>query len=236
MAELYTQTVQDLITEVKAQFGEEGDVQITDDHVIRWLNRGAREIAIRTQFLQKTVNKNLVAGTPTYDLGNEVDRLMRIDSVFVSGIPLKIIPVAEADRDIRYLDPQGTAESADPSVAWLDDNVLNLHPKPSTSVTNGIRVKLLAYPEAVTGKVDGGGDPVKLPVPDRLYNQLIQFCLAQAQYLDADPEQAKNASKEFEEGMARQSNLQNASPNAEYAQVQFDPDDYAYQSGDGYFG
>ncbi len=230
MAELYTQTVGDIITEVKAQFGEEGDVQITDAHVIRWVNRGAREIAIRTQFLQQTVTKNLVAGTPTYDLGNATDRLMRIDSVFVSGSPVKLIPVSEADRDVRYLDPQGTAESAAPTTAWLDDGTLNLYPKPNASITNGIRVKLIAYPEPIAANAD------LLPVPDRLYNQLIAFCLAQAQYLDADPEQAKNAARDFEEGMARQSNLQNAAPANEYTQIQGDPDDYAYATGDGYFG
>ena len=228
VGELYTQLVSDVATEVKAQFGEEGDVQITDAHILRWINRGQREIAVRTRFLKAQADINLVAGTATYDLEDE--RLLQIDSVFVSGYPIQIISVEDADRNVRYLDPEGTSSAARPEVVWLDNGVLNLHPKPSQSVTSGLRVKYLQYPAAVTATGD------TLTVPDRFFNQLLKFCLAQAQYLDADHEQSSDDMREFEEGLARQSHLQNVPPAAEYPQVGYDPEDFAFSSGDGYFG
>jgi len=228
MAEITTTTVREAIDEVKAQFGEEGDVQITDAHVIRWINRGARDIAIRTKFLQKVVLKDLVADVPAYDLGNDVDRLLNIDSVRVSGSPIRLITDIEADESVAYLDPESTTSAEIPSVAWIDNGVLNFHPKPSRDVTNGVRVKIIAYPAKATGPTD------LIPVPDRLYNTLISFCIQQAQQLDAQPEQAKEAGREFEESMARQSQLQNSSPNSSYAQVGADPDDSAFDSGWGY--
>lgn len=227
MPELYTQKVSDVATEVKAQFGEEGSVQITDAHVIRWVNRGQREIAVRTRFLKASVDINIVAGTPTYDLSAE--RLLQLDSVFVNGSPVQLITVEDADRNVRYLDPQSSAAANQPEVAWLDDGVLNLYPKPALSVTNGLRVKYLQYPAAVTAV---GND---LTIPDRFFNQLVTFCLAQAQYLDADHEQHADDMRQFEEGLARQSNLQNLPEAAAYPQVQHDPEDFAYSSGDGYF-
>lgn len=227
MAELYTQTVANVATEVKAQFGEEGDVQITDAHIIRWVNRGQREIAVRNRYLKGSTDINLVAGTATYDLA--VTRLLQIDSVFVNGSPVQLIPVEDADRNIRYLDPESTASAAQPEVAWIDNGVLNLYPKPSLSVTAGLRVKYVQYPAAVTATGN------TLGVPDRLFNQLITYCLAQAQYLDADHEQAAEDMRMFEEGLARQSNLQNVSEAAAYPQIQADPEDFAFSSGDGYF-
>lgn len=227
MPELYTQKVSDVATEVKAQFGEEGNVQVTDEHIIRWVNRGQREVAVRTQFLRGTRQINLVAGTATYDLA--VTRLLRIDSVYVNGSPVRVIGVEDADRNVRYLDPQGTARAAAPDVAWVDDGILNLYPAPSASVTNGLRVKYLQYPEDIAAVGD------TLTIPDRLYNALVTYCLAQAQYLDADHEQHADDMRAFEETLARQSNLQNATPANEYPQIGADPADFAYSVGDGYF-
>ena len=228
MAEITTITVREAIDEVKQQFGEEGDVQITDAHVIRWINRGAREMAIRTKYLQETVTTDLLADVATYDFATDSGRLMNIDSVQVSGNPVGIITVVEADRDVSSLDPQRQNSAPVPSRAWIDNGVLHLHPKPSMAVTGGLRIKYIAYPEKVTDAAD------LLPVPDRLYNTILSFCLAQAQYLDADHPQAKQATEEFEQSMARQSQLQNAPANSMYAQIQEDPDDYAYDSGYGF--
>jgi hypothetical protein len=227
MAELYTLTGTNVATEVKAQFGEEGDVQITDAHVLRWINRGQREIAVRTRFLKSTVTKDLVAGTPTYDLG--VDRLLQLDSVFVNGLPLSMMSVQEADSSIRYLDPQGTASGSQPEAGWLDNGILNLYPNPSASVTGGLRVKVIAYPADLTAIAN------TLTIPDRLFNQLVTYCLAQAQYLDANPEQHQRDIADFEQGLARQSEIQNAGLSSAFQQIQGDPDDGIYSTGDGYF-
>lgn len=227
MPELYSQTVQMVVDEVKAQFGEAGDVQITSENIIRWINRGSREIAVRTQFLKGEVSINTVAGQNEYDLAAE--HVLRLDSVFISGSPVPIIPVEQADRVYRFIDPNETSTGSSTEAAWYDDGVIHLYPKPSVGVTNGLRVKYLKYPAAVAVVGD------TLTVPDRFFNQLLQFCLAQAQYLDADHEQHQADMERFEEGLARQQNLQNANQASEYPTIGEDPADFVYSTGDGYF-
>lgn len=225
MPELYSYTGTDVSALVKSQFGEEGDVQVTDVHVLRWINNGQREIAIRNKFLKGKYQGDLVADQAQYSFAAE--RVMLIDSVFVNGLPVSIIPNEEADQWVRRMDPKGTSRSSQPQVGWFYDGDLTFYPAPSSSVTGGLRMQYTKYPADLETIAD------TLTIPDRLYNQLIDYCLAQAQYLDTNFEAAKQNLTNFEEGLARQSQLENATPTNEYTQIQGDPDDLMYV-GDGY--
>lgn len=175
--EMFTYTGTQIALEVKRQFGDTGNVQITDDHILQWINNGQRSIAATNPFLEKLFTTNLLAGQATYDLNALMagERVQSYSSVRAGGRKLKFVPW----QKFNELDSDDPITSSDGSEVFTEyASVLTLSPTPSESVVNGLNVYYLGWPADL---VTIGAN---LTIPDRFYNALMQYVFARALELD----------------------------------------------------
>lgn len=180
--ELYTYTGTKLALEVKRQFGDTGNVQITDDHILQWINNGQRSIAATNDFIEKSFTTNLLAGQAAYDLNTLAagERVKSYSAVLAAGVKLRHLTYqAFLELDSSELDPaQGTQ-------AFTEfGGVLTLLPAPLTTVVNGLVVNYSGWPADLAAIGD------QLTVPDRFYNALHSYVFARALELDENFEAA----------------------------------------------
>ena len=188
--ELYTYTGTKLSNEVKRQFGDVGNVQISDVHILAWINNGQRAIAATNDFIEKIFTTNLLAGQAAYDLNTLMPtrRVKSFSSVVADGRRLQYVPWQEwLTFDLTSFDDDK------PWIFTEYGGTITLAPGPNASLPSALTVYLEAWPADLAAI----GDP--LTIPDRLYNALSDYVLAQALQLDdnfeaADAKLAQHAS------------------------------------------
>ncbi len=216
MAEVYTYTGTRLAADVKDKFGDTGAVQITDSMILRWINNGIQAIVAQTPFLKASAQTNVVAGTSTYSLGSIAQRVQQFDTVSFDGNPLKFVPWSEFQTHVHG----GTAlVEGIPEFASEYGGTITIWPKPAESITNGLTVYFVQYPEQMTDLTD------TLPVPDRFYNALLDWVHAQALELEDNFQGAQVKLSQHEVHMQRQFERENRSPTEFYPTITADPDD-----------
>lgn len=190
-----TLSVQEILTRVQRQFGDEASSQITQADVIRWINDAMREIVHKNKLLQvKAVTDSLV-NVPAYALPADISKLY---SVKYKGISLQPLSVAEADALIGALDvsvadgyPTGT-----PTHYWIWAQQINLYPAPDSSVEGAVTAYYSRTPTAVADLTD-------IPeLPDEYHNRILDYCLAQAYELDENYEVSQSKMASFEQKVA----------------------------------
>lgn len=219
MAELYTYVGTRIATDVEDKFGDAGNVQITREMVLRWVNDGIRHIVQANPFLKLTAQTNLVAGQDAYTLSSAFPsaRIHSIHSITVEGRPLEIVPFAEYQGNVGAASLEDAAGTAKWATIWGD--TVTIWPVPSTSVINGINIYFSAYPAEVTDLA------LTLPLPDRLFNALNDYVFAQALELDKNFDAAAAKRAHAEDNIRRQAEQENKSPTDFYPAMIADPDD-----------
>lgn len=225
MFELSSYTGTRVAEEVENKFGDAGNVQITKPMILTWINNGIRSIAADHTLVEGSASANLLAGQNVYDLGVlfASARMKSYEVVTISGRPLKLVTFGEYQGIIASNDL--TAHTGTPTVGNVRGSTLTLWPVPAETVTNGITIYYSAYPpdlEALEGK---------LPLPDRLYNALVDYVYAQALELDENFEGAQIKLAHHEAGVRREFERDRISPTDFYPTITPDP----YDEDAGYF-
>jgi hypothetical protein len=172
--------VSEIATAVKRQFGDESGTQINDTDILRWVNQGQEEIALKENTRQNTITTLSVAGQSQYTLpGQDVIKIM---AIHYSSVPLQSITFEEAQISIL-----ATAESqgiqATPTTWYEFGDSIFLYPSPSNSL-DVIMLYAVLRPAKITTLND------TITIPDSYYNALVQYVLAQAYELDDDFDKA----------------------------------------------
>lgn len=208
--------VQDIVTRVRRNFGDEAAVQLTDDDIIRWINDGQIEIVKNNQAaLQKTDLIDLVAGTSQYVLPADLLLLRSLRYQYPDMLSFKAIiykNMQEFDATIDGWD--GSAYSTGhPSFFTMYEGKAILFPTPDTSVTDGLKVLYNQKPADVSSLVDS------LSLPLIYHNTIYRFCMWQASLLDEDHEVGIMYQNTFQDDMGKLNGRENADPTEHYPTV-----------------
>jgi hypothetical protein len=172
-----TKLVQDVLTHVKRQFGDESGTQISDADIVRWINEGQLSIASESRFYKSTATSPSVAGQDTYPFSTA--KIVAIDALQYNGVPVDYTSFSSFQENYaKYantMDPNLTM----PAVWYEYAGDLVLFPAPrENNVT--IKIYYSAYPPVVSVV----NDP--LVIPDTMYDTLLAYCMEQAYKLDDD--------------------------------------------------
>jgi hypothetical protein len=217
--EVYTHTVQDVITDVTRQFGDEAEIQINSADIIRWTNSAQAEIFQ----LNSTINE--VAATA--DIVNDQDKypilsdpaftnLNSIHSILVDGKPLDNLEFNDA---LKYIIGSDLDATGNPTIWYLKAGILHFWPKPDRDIPDGFTIYFNRKPAKVTGAGDSLG------IPDNFYNAVLQLVLSYAYEMDENPQMAQMKTQQAEKSINIQQNQ--TTPQTQYfPTIQLNPEDY----------
>lgn len=191
----YTKTGDDVATDVKRIFGDEALVELKNTDLLRWTNAAQREIASSHTVLKGKASHNLVEGQSLYTIPLD-SPVAQVQGVHVEGIPLKGVSFQTAQETILKDDPD--LESKGEPKMWYEwDGDLYIYPAPADTVADGLTLYYLAYPTNLTALSQ------TLSVPDRFYNQIVDYVLAQAYRLDENWQATAYQDARFRDSMNR---------------------------------
>lgn len=210
-----TKTGQAVKDRLVRQFGDEAAVQLTDADVIRYVNDGQREIAVRNRLLKGVLQTNLVAGQRDYPASNLV---LKVVSMLVNGSPVEYRSFEEAEEYLLSTDPKH-ANTGQPIIWYEWGGTYTFWPVPDTNVTNGIEIRYIGAPTEITALSDS------LSIPDAMFNILVQYCTAQAYEMDEDWSAAQIKNSQFETSLLTAHNDQEQTSQKTYGRITVLEDD-----------
>lgn len=225
-AEIYTYTGTLLSQQVKEKFGDTGNIQITDVMVLNWINNGQRAIMQQSGYKEALFTNNLIAGQLVYDLSTAAaaSRIKQIMHIIVNGQEVNIVPFAEyqaiVNDRVQYTlgVPQAVAVGR-PTVGTIFADQLYLYPTPDITLTAGIKIFARVYPSDLTVIT------AILSVPDRFYNALFDYVMAQALELDENFQASQIKLAHFQTGVQRESEREHLRIGEFYGGITADPYD-----------
>lgn len=217
MPETFSYTGAKIATEVKAQFGDTGNVQITDAHILGWINNGQRQIAASNPWNEKVFTGNLLADQATYDLNALMSdsRVQSYSSIIVDNEIIKVLPWAEYLSSISNR-TQPPEANRTPLFASEFGGVLTIWPTPAESVVSGLTIYYVAWPDDLAAITDA------LTIPDRFYNALSRYVLSQALELDENFDAAQVVLAQHAEAVSAEMQRDKMDPTDYYPAITFD--------------
>lgn len=189
-----TKTVQDVITHVQRQFGDESGSQITQADIIRWVNLGQLEITRQNPWNQTIATTPSVANQDTYNFSG--NNIIAVIALWYAGVPLEQRSFNEVQELILSKTGVGAPITASTPVLWYDwDDSVVLYPPPTNS-GDTIKLYCTIQPTTVSNPSDA------LVLPDIYFQSLINFVMAQAYELDDDWQGSSLTKKKFDADMA----------------------------------
>lgn len=193
--ESYTRTATEVATDVKRIFGDESLVELQNADLLRWVNAAQREIASSNQSLKGTATADLVKGQVIYPLPAD-SPVYQIQGIHIEGKPLKPVTFQAAQEYINSDDPELQAEG-EPKIWYEWDGDIYIYPAPEKDTVEGMALFYIAYPQNLL-TLDSN-----LQVPDRFYNQVVDYVLAQAYRLDENWQATSYQDQRFRDSMNR---------------------------------
>jgi hypothetical protein len=204
--ETYTKTGRQVATDVQNKFGDTGQVQITDAMLLSWINSGQKEVAGTGLTIEASATLNLLAGITTYDLAGVAASIRNISQITVNGEFVDILQWPQFSDFVG----SNTDTDAYSSIASIYAGKLVLWPAPSASIVQGLNIFYTAYP-ADLATLD-----VLLTVPDRYFQALCDWVLAQALELDENFDAAQIKLGHYENRITKQLARTHESPSDTY--------------------
>jgi hypothetical protein len=208
--------VQDVITRVLRQFGDEASVQIENADIIRWINDCAKEIAVQNDLGQAVASQNAEIGLNIYSAPTD---MLAIRSVYFNQKKLDFYTRAEYDAYVNTVDPKEEQDGT-PILYTRHVNYLLLYPTPITS--DIIKIWYFQRPTQVTVTTD------TLPFSEEYHLRIVEYCLQQAYQTDEDWDAAERMKGQFDDGMIRLKQLEEADDEEFYPMITVLPDDGGY--------
>lgn len=221
--------MQEVVTRVKRQFGDEAGVQISDLDIIRWINDAQEEIGRTNQGLMETTGSaDIVANQAEYDMPADFSVLR---SLRYKGFRLKAMTLAEFNE---YLDGYAVATGGPygpgtPEVFTVWENKITLFPTPNETITAGLSVFYIKHPASVANLADD------LSLPIKYHNTIVTYCLQQAYELDEDFQKAQLKEGKFNKDLMQLNDNNKWVSQEYYPRITTLPEDENY-GGFGYFG
>ncbi len=216
--ETFTLKGVDVSIRVKSQFGDTSGAQVSDDAIIRWINDAQREIVNHNFLLRGTKYADVIAGQHDYQFPE--DKVLAIEALYVDGVPIEAVSIQAAREFALQRDPD-FARQSDIPVVWTERaGVITLYPKPSKTITNGLKIEYLKTPVPLVTLTD------TLGVPDRYFNEVVNYVMGQALEMDENYTAAGIKQGQFREGLNRLSYRDNMNQTDTYYSVTPDPEDY----------
>lgn len=216
--ETFTLKGADVSIRVKGQFGDTSGAQVSDDAIIRWINDAQREIVNHNFLLRGTKYADVVAGQHDYQFPE--DKVLAIEALYVDGVPIEGVSIQAARDFALQRDPSFERQSDIPAVWTERAGVITLYPKPSKTITNGLKIEYLKTPVAITTLSD------TLGIPDRYFNEVVNYVMGQALEMDENYAAASVKQTQFRDGLSRLSYRDNMNQTDTYYSVTPDPEDY----------
>jgi hypothetical protein len=218
--EYKTHAVNDVVTDVERQFGDESGVQVTPADIIRWINKGQREIANENYTINATkASTDVIQGQDTYPLRTDpnLTNILKIRSVRYNGQAMQNITFEEAENFVINTATTPPAYGI-PTVWWEDAGDLHLYPIPTDGLVGGLMIHFTTIPKSVSSVGD------LLDIPDEYYNALLQYVLQQAYELDENFQASQVKQSQFEKSMGILSSRTTAQDNT-FPTITLDPED-----------
>jgi hypothetical protein len=193
--ETYTRTGTEVSLDVKRIFGDEALVELKGSDLLRWINAAQREIASSNQTLKGSATSNITKGQVLYPLPAN-SPVYQIQGIHVEGKPLKPVSFQSAQEYINSDDPELQAEG-EPKIWYEWDGDIYIYPSSDKDVTNGMTLYYISYPTNLVSAAE------TLQVPDRFYNQVVDYVLAQAYRLDENWQATAYQDQRFRDSMNR---------------------------------
>lgn len=215
MAELTTKTGTMLADEAKAIFGDPDQVQATNADWLRWINNGQREIVAVNPILQSSATHDIVSGQRGYSY--PADRVQYIQQVFVDGLPIDYYSYAEAQA---YILKTGNGSETGTPLIWYEwAQTITLWPTPSKTIVNGLQMDYVRIPSELVSLAN------TLDLPDRYYQNLLDYVLARVHELNENIDMASLKRQDFNDGLGRLSEQENKHHIGAYPTITILPDD-----------
>ena len=217
-AEEFTLTGTDVADRVRSQFGDVSGAQLADAAILRWINDGQREIVNSNPILRATKLSNIVAGQQDYTFPG--DKVLAIEAIYVSGYPIKNVSPQAAREYIIAIDPTSLLDAERPEVWYERAGVITFYPVPNKNITNGLKMEYVKVPANITtfGST--------LTIPDRYFNELVNYVIAQALEMDENYDAASYKNRQFRDGLDRLNLKENLSQTDLYQSILPDSLDY----------
>jgi hypothetical protein len=217
-AEEFTLTGTDVADRVRSQFGDVSGAQLADAAILRWINDGQREIVNSNPILRATKLSNIVAGQQDYTFPG--DKVLAIEAIYVSGYPIKNVSPQAAREYIIAIDPTSILDAERPEVWYERAGVITFYPVPNKNITNGLKMEYVKVPANITtfGST--------LTIPDRYFNELVNYVIAQALEMDENYDAASYKNRQFRDGLDRLNLKENLSQTDLYQSILPDALDY----------
>lgn len=193
--DLYTRTADEVAVDVKRIFGDEALVELKSSDLLRWVNAAQREVASSHKALRGRAFHDLVAGQSLYEIPSN-SPVSQIQGVHVEGKPLRGVSFQSAQESILQDDPELKSEG-EPKIWYEWDGDLYIYPASDKSLDDGMELFYIAYPQNLTSLSQS------LQVPDRFYNQIVDYVLAQAYRLDENWQATAYQDARFRDSMNR---------------------------------
>jgi hypothetical protein len=217
--EVYTHTVQDVITDVTRQFGDEAEIQINSADIVRWTNSAQAEIfQLNSTINEVAATADIVNAQDKYPILSDAafTNLNTIHSILVDGKPLDNLEFNDA---LRYIVGSDLDATGDPTIWYLKAGILHFWPKPDRDIPDGFTIYFNRKPAKVTGAGDSLG------IPDNFYNAVLQLVLSYAYEMDENPQMAQMKTQQAEKSINIQQNQ--TTPQTQYfPTIQVNPEDY----------
>lgn len=208
--ETYTKTGQAVATDVQNKFGDVGQVQITDAMLLSWINSGQKEIAATGLTIEGNAVTNLLAGVSTYDLSAVAAAIRSVSQITVNGQFVEMLQWPEFSQFVG----SNTDQSDYSTIASIYAGKLVLWPAPKSSLVQGLNIFYTAFP------ADLGSLAAALTIPDRYFQALCDWVLAQALELDENFDAGQVKLGHYENRITKQLARTHESPSDYYFDVE----------------
>jgi hypothetical protein len=189
-------TVQDVITRVQRQFGDEAAVQVTEADILRWINDAQREAVMQNEGLLQAIGYiDLVAGQQEYDLPADCFTLGHVQVKSSAGSEYYSVQFRSLKQLAEELNGYiGSSKTDSYPVFYTSQRTgkVVLFPAPEASVAQGIQI---FYSRFATDVVDTGST---IDLPPEYGSMVVNFCLAQAYEMDEDWEASQVKSQQVQ--------------------------------------
>lgn len=215
--------VGDIKTRVKRQFGDESNVQINDNDIVRWINDAQRFVVMQSDnLLQKSATADLIASQQDYTLPMDLLILrsisQRID-ISQPYFPMTGLSLQEFDQRIGGWDG-GSVNKGTAGYYCVYGSLIKLWPIPQASLSAGIKIYYSRIPTDVV--VDS--DTIDLPL--MYHNAVVNYCLQQAYELDDGSwDAAKLKSSQVLTDIQMNKGRENRNPTGTYGRITVLPED-----------
>jgi len=208
--------VSDVVTRVQRQFGDEASVQISSDDIIRWINDCAKDLAVNNDLGQASAIQASQIGIEIYTVPADS---FAIRSVYYNQRKLDFYTRQEYDAYINANDPTESA-SGTPILYTRHVNDLLLYPVPNE--VQNIKIWYFQRPTPVALTTD------TLPFSEEYHNRIVEYCLMKAYQTDEDWDSASQMQNQFDDGVTRLKQLEDADDQEFYPSITVLPEDSGY--------